>query len=168
MHFLYSFIHWWKFRLFHILTQWLLTYFLINTVGTRTWLPFHPSFIPAAILVNAVMCLTLCWGCGREQALLAPCARVCSRLMSASLHSLCLMCNLFLEWSSSTPAQLDHKQLKGRGGILNFDSFAISNVLGTQQMFLGLKTKLKTKFTLDAKHLFSAYIPQHVFPKLVY
>ena len=133
-----------------MLTQWLLTYFLTNRVGSRTWLPFHPSFIPAAILVNAVMCLTLCWGCSREQVLLPPFARVYPDSMPASLHSLCLMCNLFLEWSSSTPAQLGHKQLKGRGGISNFDSFTISNVLGTQQMFLGLNTKLKTKFTLDA------------------
>ena len=167
MHFLYSFIHWWKFRWFCILTWWLLTYILVNRVGTRTRLPFHPSFIPAAVLVNAATCPALCWGCAREQALLPPCARVCPGSMPASLHS-CLMCNLFLEWSSSTPAQLDHKQLKGRGGIFNFDSLTISNVLGTQQMFLGLNTKLKTKFTLDAKHLFSAYIPWHVFPKLVY
>lgn len=88
-------------------------------------------------------------------------------MFSFQASSLCLMCCLFLELSSSTSAQLDHKQLEVRGRIFSFDSFVVPNVLGAQQMFLGLNIELKTKFTLDGNHLFSAYIPRHVFPKLV-
>lgn len=76
----------------------------------------------------------------------------------ASFFSLWLMCCLVLEFSSSSLAQLDLKQLQSRGRIFNFDPFTTPTVLGTQQFF-GLDTKLKIKFTLDAKHLLSAYIP---------
>lgn len=57
-------------------TQWLVIYFLSDRIGIRTQLPFHPSFISAAILSHAVMYLTLCQGCSGEQALLPPCSHV--------------------------------------------------------------------------------------------
>lgn len=98
------------------------------------------------------------------------CPHACSLLLCPVLHlalHTCLpylhpaylvyICYLLLQLSSSPPT-LDCKQLEGRGEIFNFESFAIPNTLGSQQMFLGQNTKLKTKFTSDAKHLSFAYI----------
>lgn len=127
-----------------------------------------PCFIPAATLSNADLYLTLGWGCKLASVpafmlTVHYCAQFSFQSsIPASFLSLCLLCYLFLELYSSTPAQLDHKQLEDRGRTFSFDSFTTPHVLGTQQMFLGLNTKLKTKFTSDAKHLFSAYIPVYV------
>lgn len=141
--------------------QYLVMCFLSDRVGTRTLLSFQPFYILAATLS--------CWHCVGDAAenklasVPALILTVCSWAQSSvPASSLCLMCNRASELFSSTPAQLGHKQLDGRDRIFTFDSFMTSDVLGTQQMFLGLNTKLKTKITLDAKHLFSAYIPQCV------